>query len=293
MTNSSLTNKYTRAHPIWLGLGLALGFLALSGCRPAGPTPTVFAPPTATVPPATVAEAPTVQPTPPAATATPVAPTATTTAAATVSPAATTPPTETPTPDPNLGVGDEVYSDQFDGKSGWYWSFSDAAATFLASGGKLNATMKIANSYPRLTGGKPGLKVGDQQLRVTAHTNACGPQDEYGILFRVNDNITDGYAFKIRCDGQARFELLRNYQPTVLVDWQASPAIVPGAPADNTLMIWMAKDQFHLYVNEKYLFSATDATFAEGTYGFTLNDRTSGGESVSFTNMTAKAVKQP
>lgn len=295
MTRSILSNKSTRSHLFVAALGLTLALLVLSSCRPAAPSPTAPAPATATAPPAATAlvESPTIPPATPAATPTPAAPTATSTEAATATPAATTPPTETPTPDPNLGVGDVVYSDQFDGKSGWFWSFSDDAATFLASGGKLNATVKTANSYPRLTGGKSELKVGDQQLRVTAQANACGPKDEYGILFRVNADITDGYAFKIRCDGQARFELVRKYQPTALVDWQASPAIAQGAPAENTLMIWMAKDQFHFYVNDKYLFSASDATFAEGTYAFTLNDRTSGGESVSFTNMIAKAVKQP
>ena len=289
MTNSLITNKYAWARPILSALGLTLGLFALSGCRPATSTPTVFAPPAATAPPATVAETPTLPPATPEPTATAVAPTASATAGSTLIAA----PAETPTPDPNLGVGDEVYADQFDGKSGWFWSFSDGVATFLASGGKLNATIKTANSYPRLSGGKPDLKVGDQLLRVTAHPNACGPNDEYGVLFHVNADITDGYAFNIRCDGQARFELLRNYQPTALVDWQTSAAIVPGATADNTLMIWMAKGQFHFYVNDKYLFSASDTTFTEGTYGFILNDRTSGGESVSFTNMTAKAVTPP
>jgi len=58
-------------------------------------------------------------------------------------------------------------------------------------------------------------------------------------------------------------------------------------------MIWMAKDQLHFYVNDKYLFSVTDATYAEGFYGFYLRDRTNGGESVSFVNLVAKEVKLP
>jgi hypothetical protein len=293
MTNSINSVKFNRARWVVSGLSLALGLSALAGCRPAPKTPILLATAAPTqAPPATQA-VPTQSPVPAIeATPTPLPPTAS--LPPTVAPpVATLVPTEVPTPDPNLGVGDVVYSDQFDGKSGWYWSFSDDAATFLASGGKLNATMKLANSYPRVTGGKSELKVGDQQLRVTAHPNACGPNDEYGVMFRVNADITDGYAFKIRCDGQARFEVVRNYKPTALVDWAASPAIVPGAPADNTLMIWAAKGQFHFYVNDKYLFSAEDAAFDTGTFGFVLNDRTAGGESVSFTDLIVKAVKQP
>jgi len=68
---------------------------------------------------------------------------------------------------------------------------------------------------------------------------------------------------------------------------------VSGAPAENTLMIWMAKDQFHFYVNDKYLLSLQDATLAEGFYGFYVRDRTNGGESVSFSDLAAKEVKLP
>jgi hypothetical protein len=75
------------------------------------------------------------------------------------------------------------------------------------------------------------------------------------------------------------------------VDWTASAAIVPNAPAENTLMVWAAQDQFHFYVNDKYLFSVSDKTFADGTLGFYIYDRTNGGESVSFSNLTVKAVK--
>lgn len=292
MTNPSQKLWFSRTRQMIGGFGLMLAFLALAACQPARPTATPFVPPTQTVEPQ-AAEAFTQTPVPPEVTSTPAASTTTATVTASATPAAPALPTEIPTPDPNLGVGDLVYSDQFDGKSGWYWSFSDDAATFGASGGRLNITMKLADSYPRQTGGKPELKLGDQQLRVVAHSIACTGQDEYGVMFHVNADITDGYAFKIRCDGQARFERMQKYQPTALVNWTASPAIVPGAQADNTLMVWMAKGQFHFYVNDKYLFSAADTTFADGTFGFIVNSRTSGDESVSFTDLTVKAVSLP
>ena len=292
MTNFIRTITVKTVNPALWAISLLLGLVVLAACQPTRPTPTAFAPPTLTSQPQATGSF-TQTSAPVEATPTPAAPTTTATVPASATPAATSLPIETPTPDPNLGVGDLVYSDQFDGKSGWFWSFSDDAVTFGASGGRLNVTMKLANSYPRQTGGKPELKVGDQQLRVTAHATACAGQDEYGVMFRVNADITDGYAFKIRCDGQARFERMQKYQPTALVNWTASPAIVAGAPADNTLMVWMSKGQFHFYVNDKYLFSAEDTTFADGTFGFIVNSLTSGDESVSFTDLTAKAVTQP
>jgi hypothetical protein len=210
----------------------------------------------------------------------------------TASPVLSATPTLVPTPDPNQGVGDAVYTDQFDGKSGWYWNYvENDVVAFSPAGGKLNAVMKVSTAGARVTGGKPGLKVGDQQLRVTADTNLCYAKDEYGVMFRVNPDATDGYLFKLSCEGKAQVDVLHNYKPTVLVDWTASPAIGAGAPAQNTLMVWAAGDQFNFYVNDKYLFSASDKTFADGTYGFYIYDRTSGGASVSFSQMTVRAVK--
>ena len=87
--------------------------------------------------------------------------------------------------------------------------------------------------------------------------------------------------------------VLRNLTPAVLVDWTASPAIVPGAPAENTLLVWAGGKQFHFFVNGKHLFSATDETFVQGTHGFYIYDRTSGGESVSFGHLVVRAVSPP
>ena len=266
--------------------------LALLACslRPASP-PAPSATPALTLEPATALPAATAAPSavrPPTSTASP----ASATPSPKASPVFSATPSQAPTPDPNLGVGDKVYDDQFDGKSGWYWNYvENDVADFSVAGGKLNAVMKVSTAGPRVTGGNPALKIGDQQLRVTADTNLCYAKDEYGVMFRVNPDTTDGYLFELSCEGKARAAVLHNYHPTVLVDWTASPAIVAGAPAQNTLMVWAAGDQFNFYVNDKYLFSATDKTFADGTYGFYIYDRTNGGASVSFSQLTARAVK--
>jgi hypothetical protein len=262
-------------------LGLAAFCLLLAACQ-INPTPTP--PPTAA--PQFTATLPAPSVTPP-----PAPPTATLAPVATPTPAATA----TATADPNFGVGDVVYEDKMDFSSGWGWSFQDAAATFSMAGGQLNAVMQQPNVGPRFSM-RDDLRVGDQQLRVTARTNLCYERDEYGLMFRFQLTTSqnyNGYIFKLNCGGQARVELLRDEQITVLVDWTPSPAIVPGAPAENQLMVWVAQDQFHFYANDQYLFSLKDATYAEGLYGFYIRDRTNGGESVSFDDLVAKAVKLP
>ena len=213
----------------------------------------------------------------------------------TATPAATATPTPLPTPDPNLGVGDEVYVDNFDGQSGWLWGWTDEAATFGATGTQLNVTASgqskawsfVVNTTP---------DVGDQQVRVTARLTQCQPELEYGLMFRSKfdeaDHI-DTYLFRLNCAGQARFDRLQDVTATPLVNWTPATAIKPNAPAENTLMVWMAGDQFHLYVNDQYLFSAQDASLVSGFYGFYVRDASGAGGALNFINLAAKAVTKP
>lgn len=283
---------------IRLTLTLTLAGLALAACgRQATPTPFILptqAPPTETtvvVVPTDSVIAPTVtaQPT---STATPAPPTAT--------PTLTTPPTATvpPTPDPNEGVGEVVFSDALDGTGNWYWTFEDEAASFGVSGEQkqLNTVAKQSGTW-RFVISNDTVKVGNQQIRVNAHTNVCAEADEYAVLFRGNvepeTNAYSFYGFKLGCDGTARLELMQGNNVTVLVDWTTSPAIKPGANADNAITIWANKDQMRFYVNDQYLFSAQDATLADGFYGFFLYDRTNANMSVSWKGLEAKAIKLP
>ncbi len=277
-----------------LTFGLALAALALAACQSrTQPTAVPTQPPptdTAVVNPTNPVTVPTVTPLPPH-TPTPAPPTATST------PLPTATPTVPPTPDPNEGVGDVVYQDNLDGTGGWLWTFDDDAASFGLSPEEkqLNATAKRSGTW-RFSSSPDTVKVGDQQIRVSAHTNVCAEADEYALLFRGTvdaEGIYTFYAFKMRCNGMARLELLQGNNVTVIVDWTSSTAIKPSAGADNTVTVWAHKDQMRFYVNDQYLFSAQDATLAEGFYGFLLYDRTNGNMSVSWKRLEVRAVKLP
>jgi len=200
-----------------------------------------------------------------------------------------------PTPDPNLNVGDEIYNDSFDGKSGWFWTFSDNIASFEAKDGELKIETKEGNNSWRYVS-RDDFVVGDQQLRLVAKTVTCPGNDEYGIMFRGGyqaDGTLQTYIFKLNCAGQAQVVVLENVLTHILKDWETFPAIKPGAPNDNTLMIWMMKDQFHFYVNDQYLFSVTDATRADGFYGFYTQSHSNGGGVISLDDFVVKEVITP
>ena len=279
-------------------LWLSMLLLALAACGARTSLPETQAPATNTVPAPvdTVAPTPTVPaPTEPAPTAT-NEPTAVSEATPTTE-TVVTPATPVPaTPDPNQGVGGVVFEDRLNGQDGWGWSFSDDAAGFGVVGDELQAVMHDPNAWWRFTLGPDGLALGDQQVRVTAHTVACGANDEYALMFRAGpvagvDNQYQAYVFKLNCNGAARLDRMEGTQQTTLVDWTASDAIRAGAPAANTLMVWMQAEEFRFYVNDQYLFSAQDAAFTTGTFGFYVDDQTSGGLTVNFEDLTAHGIE--
>src|SRR6202035_296726 len=129
------------------------------------------------------------------------------TPADTAAPAATASPAVTATPDPNEAVGDVAYQDKLDGTGGWFWTFADDVANFGVVDGKLKGVMKTANAGWRFTISPDTLKLASQQVSVNAHAVTCGPNDEYGLMLRLQPDAKnsgfDGYSFKLRCSGQA------------------------------------------------------------------------------------------
>jgi hypothetical protein len=159
--------------------------------------------------------------------------------------------------------------------------------------------MAQANAGWRFTISPDTLRLGNQQVRVTAHTETCGENDEYGLMFRGRTQAAaDGsgdefalYLFKLRCGGAASFQRVEGSQTTTLVDWTPSAAIRSGAPADNALMVWMRGSEFRFYVNDEYLFSAQDTLLTEGFFGLYLYDRTAGGMTVYYEDLVARGVE--
>jgi len=230
------------------------------------------------------------EPPPPAATETPAEPTLTPIGAASPTPVT---PTAPATPDPNLNVTDTVlYEDTFDGKAGWFWTFSDEVADFGAVDGELRISTKPAQNTWRYIY-RDNVTAADMQLRILTKAGACPGTDELGIMYRGRldeQQKLHTYIFKLNCAGQARVEILDDITTTVLKDWETFPAIKAGAPAENAIMIWMQKDQFNFYVNDQYLFSLSNNAMAEGFLGFYVQSHSNGGGQFVLDDMVVHAV---
>jgi len=222
-------------------------------------------------------------------------PTATTTATATST--ATAAPTETPvvpaTPDPNEGAGEPVYDESFDGTLGWGWGFTDDAVAFTSGDGAVTAKTSLGDAGWRVTIG-PGASWLDQQVTLKTDTLACTESDEFGVLFRgaLDDEtgFLNGYVFKITCGGRAAVEVLRDNQPSVLVEPVEAQVNPTG---ENILTVWAGRSQLRFYVNGVYLATAEDSTFTTGRLGLYVRDRNGGGMEVKFTQLIVRQVTPP
>lgn len=274
---------------------IALVCVLLAACQ-AGPTATPE--PQAPVPTDTAPAEPTATETAPSPTATSAV---TATATATATPTETTSPTPAATdtapvpatPDPNQGVGDVVYNETFDGTQGWGWGFSDDAVAFTTENGAVKAVTTVGDAGWRVTIG-PGASWLDQQIVLKTDTTACTENDEFGLLYRgaLDDQtgILNGYVFKVTCGGKASVDVIRDNQPSVLVQ----PLDVSvNKTGENTLTVWAGRGEMRYYINGVYVATAQDSTFTSGRLGLFVRDRNGGGMTVSFTDLTVRNVTPP
>ncbi len=110
-----------------------------------------------------------------------------------------------------------------------------------------------------------GRRGSDFYYQGTATISPCKAGDNYGLTFRVVNNF-NFYLFGVSCDAQ--FRLMRYVDgifETVL-PWTPSAAILKF-DATNQLGVRATGDQISLFVNEQFLTTVTDGSFAEGRFG--------------------------
>lgn len=195
----------------------------------------------------------------------------------TAQPAATNPPTvNTNGQDPLAGANvTPIIDDRFDFPDKYYWwlfgpSFSADDLHFSSSG-----EGKIENETYILTSGQvenyewtfDGKKL--QNFYVSAKTEItnqqCKQGDHWGLVFRYKDNA-NFYMFGVTCD--SKYLLMKRTVDgfeTILQPTDA-PAINKFGQA-NVLGVRAVGDQISLYVNDQFLITVADGTFAEGLLG--------------------------
>lgn len=186
-----------------------------------------------------------------------------------------------PTADMRPGIGELLLEDDFSEAVFWSTS-SDADASAQVSNGRLTLVLKSTRSYLVSTRSSPVFR--DAYVELTATTNFCQGEDEYGLVLRAQNG--DHFRFALSCDGRAKVDRFYNGALTRQVGWVSSGAIPSLAPSSTRLGVWSAGGQMHFFVNDFYLFSVTDSQLFQGTLGAFVH--TSGARDVSVGFSTLK-----
>ena len=134
-----------------------------------------------------------------------------------------------------------------------------------------------------------GQNFSDGMYEVEA-TQVDGPNNNaYGMIFRVNDNDDNFYAFLISGDG---FAWIGTYKdgvvdaPIVTDWWFESPAIIQGSEATNKLGVRAEGANLQFFINDQEVGRVTDNTFNSGDIGLMARSLGQGGVHVQFDNFT-------
>ncbi|MBI3360892.1 MAG: hypothetical protein HY023_07260 [Chloroflexi bacterium] len=182
-------------------------------------------------------------------------------------------------------AGELLFEYTFDSAGNWGVG-EDEASRIAAAGGVLNITLKRADWT---TWTFAGRKAGGFYAEVSADVATCGQDDSYGLLFRVVD-ANNFYLFGLGCDARYRVRHRQDGEWNALVDWTPTPAIRAGGGARNLLAVRALGDEFKFFVNGEYLGSASDSSFAEGTFGLFAQAGLDAGLSVDFDNLRVRSA---
>ncbi|MBI3242310.1 MAG: hypothetical protein HYZ49_08465 [Chloroflexi bacterium] len=207
-------------------------------------------------------------------------------------PAATNPPVvSTNAQDPLAGANPApVIDEKFDFPDRYFWYLFD---TSTGEGKIENETfILIAKEPERLEWTFDGKKFGNAY--VTAKTlvpnTTCKAGDNWGLIFRHKDNA-NFYLFGVSCDG--KYRLLKRVDGVfeTIVDFTDSDAI-KDLGQRNVLGVRAAGGQISMYVNDQFLGTVADGTFAEGVIGMYVGSRLTPNLTVSFDDIAVYTIGQ-
>jgi type IV secretory pathway TrbD component len=218
---------------------------------------------------------------------TPVAPTT----AAQPAPAATAAASPLPSPTsfvnqgPLTGASGLLFDETF--KPGGYWDVGETPyAVREISDGRFSITMKTVGAISWSLNGVSG---DDFYVQAATSSDGCRAGDYYGLVFRARDD-SNFYLFGISCDGRYRVLCQKDGEFAPLIDFKFSPAVAVNG-GYNLLGVRAVKDQFSFYVNDDFLASTNDATFAQGRFGVFAKSFETGNLTIRFDDITAWSIK--
>lgn len=194
----------------------------------------------------------------------------------------------TPTPDIHHQLGPLILQDDFSSGEAW-----PQAATISSSIAVVNQhlTLVVSNEggYIYTLRKSPYLK--DFYAEITADTNLCRGQDEYGLIVRAISN-SSYYRFALTCNGTAKVERLLRGVLSLSIPPLITGAVPPCSPSTSRLAVWAQGEQLRFYANDQLLFDLNDRALTAGSIGVFVHAQQDSVLSVSFSDLEIYQVGQ-
>lgn len=141
-----------------------------------------------------------------------------------------------------------------------------------------------------------GQNFGDGIYSVEA-TQVAGPDNNaYGMLFRVDDENDNFYAFLISGDGFVWIGRYRDGGATelepIVNDWWFESPVINQGNASNKLSVQAEGQNLIFFVNDQEVGRVTDDAFSSGDIGLMVRSLGLGGVNIQFDNFTIRPLPE-
>jgi len=195
--------------------------------------------------------------------------------------------TAQPTPDLRQGAGEQLFTDLFEETSNWQ-TFNGAAGSAMIGAGEIN--LSAAMPYTTLLSLRGGQYPLDYYFEITSEVNLCDTGDAYGVAFRAASE-QNYYRLMLSCDGGIRLEKMVNGVLGVVSDWTPSGQVPAGAPLSARIGVWVWRNEFRVFINDIYQFSARDPSNGSGGVGVVAKVGAGASLSVSFHDLSMQRIE--
>ncbi|HWQ47112.1 MAG TPA: hypothetical protein VN376_09600, partial [Longilinea sp.] len=168
-----------------------------------------------------------------------------------------------PTPDQRPGVGDLIFSDNFEDDENWTLGRTASGVSAIGNN-TINLAINVAQNSISSLRSEPTLS--NFYLEITASPNLCRAGDAFGVIIRAT-SLYDFYRLLVNCNGEVKAERVRNGEVVLLHDWSPSAQIRPGASIPLRIGVWVAGSTFRFFIDDVYQFTFQDSVFPIGLVG--------------------------
>lgn len=192
--------------------------------------------------------------------------------------------TYTATPEMNPGIGEILLTDDFSDDTVWDVATSDQGSAAIS---RNRLTLAVQPGI-YLASVRREIFFDNFYAEITARTNLCRGDDNYGILVRAIGSSY--YRFVLSCNGYVHVERIKNGTKIIIYEAVPSGDAPLGAPGEVRIGLWAVGGEMRLFLNDRFQFSVVEKTFPSGGFGVFARSLGSTPVTVTFSDLTVYAV---